>query len=156
MQFDYVDFDVQFESSDTFNSYGKDTLEFYISLNAGEPRRPLAKVASGGELSRILLAFYTIFTAHINIPLLLFDEIDTGVGGLTQCMGDHLAQLATQNNDLYSHLAQIARHAASYIVVSKSFQQNVTTTHIRSLDDHEKKIELERMMGGTAVLQAVD
>ncbi len=134
---------------------GADSISFDISLNPGEPLSPLSKVASGGELSRIMLALRSIFAFQNMAETLIFDEIDTGIGGLTaNTIGTHLKTLSETSQVIcITHLPQIARLADRHFYVKKTHQKQSTSTDIQALNEMEKKQELQRMLGGEAVLQ---
>lgn len=127
---------------------GADSIEFLISPNAGEPVKPLARIASGGEMSRIMLALKTVM-ARSEVPTLVFDEIDTGIGGLTaQVLGDKMASLADKCQVLcVTHLPQIASKASCHYSVSKVTEGGRTRVELRRLADEERVAELARMLG---------
>ncbi len=129
---------------------GVDRIEFLLSANAGEAPRPLARVASGGELARILLALKTILAAVDDRPTLIFDEIDVGVGGrLGQVLGEKLRDLATRHQILcVTHLPQLAAYGAQHFVVSKTETAGRTATTVRPLAGAEREAELAAMLGG--------
>ncbi len=134
---------------------GIDRIEFLISTNAGEEVKPLAKIASGGELSRIMLALKTII-AHIDqVDTLIFDEVDSGVGGQTaQKMAEKLAIISRQRQVFcISHLPQIASMADCHYYISKIKEGNRTYTRINPLDQEGKRKELARMLGGVALTE---
>lgn len=130
---------------------GLGTIEFMFSANAGEPLKPLAKIASGGETSRLMLALKTIMKDASSAPVMIFDEIDTGIGGATADMlGRKLRDLAKTNQVFcITHLAQVARHAAVHFKVEKSEVKGRVTVSVRRLDKKEKIAELARMAGGS-------
>lgn len=127
---------------------GADSVEFLISANIGEPVKPLAKIASGGELSRIMLALKTVM-ARAEVPTLVFDEIDTGIGGLTsQVLGDKIASLAGKCQVMcVTHLPQIASKASSHYSVSKVVESDRTCVQLKKLTDADRVAELARMLG---------
>ncbi len=129
---------------------GMDTLEFLISANVGEPPKPIAKIASGGELSRIMLALKNVIADKDDIPTLIFDEIDTGVSGrAAQKIGIKLAQIGKIRQVLcVTHLAQIAIMADNHLLIEKNVVDNRTSTQIQQLDFEGKKHEIARIMGG--------
>lgn len=129
---------------------GMDTIEFLISANVGEPPKPIAKIASGGELSRIMLALKNVIADKDDIPTLIFDEIDTGVSGrAAQKIGIKLAQIARIRQVLcVTHLAQIAVMADNHLLIEKNIQDNRTVTQIQPLDFEGRKLEIARIMGG--------
>ncbi|MTI60818.1 MAG: DNA repair protein RecN [Firmicutes bacterium] len=132
---------------------GIDRVEFMISTNRGEELKPLAKIASGGELSRIMLALKTII-AHIDqVDTLIFDEVDSGVGGKTaQMMAEKLALISQKRQVIcITHLPQIASMADNHFFISKKTDANHTYTDIYSLDQMGQKEELARMLGGVTL-----
>lgn len=129
---------------------GMDSVEFLISANAGEPPKPIAKIASGGELSRIMLALKSVLAEQDRIPTLIFDEIDTGVSGrAAQKIGIKLAQLSRKRQVLcVTHLAQLAMMADSHMMIEKHIEDGRTKTQITVLDFEGRKRELARIIGG--------
>lgn len=132
---------------------GMDSIEFLISANVGEQPRPLAKIASGGELSRIMLALKNVIAEKDSIGTLIFDEIDTGVSGrAAQKIGLKLKQIAQYRQVLcVTHLAQIAVMADEHILIEKSVVGDRTITTVRTLADDERKHEIARIMGGNSI-----
>jgi len=129
---------------------GIDRVEFMISTNPGEDLKPLSRIASGGEISRIMLALKTII-AHIDqVDTLIFDEVDSGVGGKTaQMMAEKLALISKKRQVIcITHLPQIASMADNHFYISKVVQKDHTVTRIDNLDEEGKKAELARMLGG--------
>ncbi len=141
----------------TCSPSGGDLVDFRISTNPGSPLAPLRKVASGGELSRILLAIQSLFSEQLKDSCLVFDEIDTGVGGLTASkIGDKLKSISVHNQVItITHLAQIASLAHHHICVEKFQNNSHTSLTIQSLDESVKQHELKRMMGGQQLLSLV-
>ncbi|MCE5322777.1 DNA repair protein RecN [bacterium] len=129
---------------------GADELEFMISPNPGEPVKPLAKIASGGEMSRIMLALKSV-TAGASVPTLIFDEIDSGIGGRTaQVLGDKIASLAKNCQVLcVTHLPQVASKADRHFSVDKVVLDGRSMVRITALENEERVAELARMLGGT-------
>ena len=129
---------------------GMDTIEFLISANVGEPPKPIAKIASGGELSRIMLALKNVIADKDDIPTLIFDEIDTGVSGrAAQKIGIKLSQIAAIRQVLcVTHLAQIAVMADHHLLIEKKVLDDRTVTDIQPLDMEGRKFEIARIMGG--------
>jgi DNA repair protein RecN (Recombination protein N) len=125
-------------------------VEFLISPNPGEPVRPLAKIASGGELSRVMLALKSVMAAASPVPCLVFDEIDVGVGGGTAAvLGSKLAALAERHQVLcITHLPPIASMAAHHFHVRKRSGGGRTTVHVQPLQGESRVAELARMLGG--------
>jgi len=132
---------------------GVDTAEFLFSANPGEELRPLRKVASGGELSRIMLALKSVLSQADPVPTLVFDEIDVGIGGkVAEAVGKRLSRLARARQVIcITHLPQIAKYADRHLLVSKSTRGGRTLTAIRPLDAEGRVEELARMTSGTAV-----
>lgn len=133
--------------------YGTDKVEFLISTNPGEPLKSLAKVASGGEISRIMLAMKVIFAKIDNIGTLIFDEIDTGISGETaNVVGEKIALIAkTHQTICITHLPQIAVMADNHLFIEKVVAQNKTMTLIRKLDQRERINEISRLIGGNKI-----
>lgn len=133
-----------------FDRGGVDRVEFYVSLNPGEPLRPLAKVASGGETARLMLALKTIFGAADAVPTLVFDEVDVGIGGRSgQVVGAKLAALGTHHQVIcITHLPQVAARAGHHLVVTKQVEGGRTFTAVRELTGEERRRELAAMLGG--------
>ncbi|UNK20406.1 DNA repair protein RecN [Paenibacillus sp. N3/727] len=134
---------------------GMDTAEFLISPNPGEPLRPLAKIASGGELSRIMLAMKSIFARHDEIPVLIFDEVDTGVSGrAAQSIAEKLYILAkTCQVFSITHLPQVACMADHQYLIEKKLDDGRTMTQVESLSDEGRVKELARMLGGVEITE---
>ncbi len=132
---------------------GFDDVEFYFSPNPGEPPKPLAKVASGGELSRLMLAIKALVLMPGGIPTLLFDEVDAGVGGgVAEIVGKKLKQVASAHQVLcVTHLPQIAALADSHYVVKKEVKRGRTIASVKKLKDDERIEELARMLGGVKI-----
>lgn len=136
---------------------GRDRIEFLFSANPGEPLMPLAKVASGGELSRMMLAIKTVLADTDTVPVLIFDEIDTGIGGaVATVMGQRLRALAKYHQVLcITHLPHIASHATSHYLVEKISEKKRTVTRVTLLDRSARQAEIARMVGGLTVTKAV-
>ena len=132
---------------------GFDKVEFLFSGNPGEEIRPLRKVASGGELSRIMLGLKNALARVNLVPTMVFDEVDVGIGGrVAESVGRRLARLGkTQQVVCITHLPQIAKHADRHFLVTKSTGKGRTTTAIRPLSHEERVKELARMAAGTRV-----
>lgn len=130
--------------------YGFDTIEFLISANPGEPLRPLAKIASGGELSRVMLALKTVLTSADETGTLIFDEIDTGIGGeVALSIGKHLKELAKAKQVLcITHLASIAAHADRHIKIEKRIMEGRTLTGATGIEGRARIEEVARMLAG--------
>ncbi|KSU63591.1 DNA repair protein RecN [[Bacillus] enclensis] len=136
-----------------FKKDGWDQVEFYISTNPGEPLKPLSKVASGGELSRIMLALKTIFSKHQGITSIIFDEVDTGVSGrVAQAIAEKIYQVATHSQVMcISHLPQVAAMADSHLFISKRLLKGRTSTSVKRLEENEKVREISRMISGVEI-----
>lgn len=134
---------------------GMDQVEFYFSSNPGEPVKPLAKTASGGELSRLMLALKSLVMTPGVVSTLLFDEVDTGVGGgVAEIVGKKLKQVAAHNQVIsVTHLPQIAAMADCHYVVQKEVEKGRTFTHVRKLSDKERIGEVARMLGGIKITE---
>lgn len=152
-----VEFDMEFEKLDHFTPSGWDGAQFLISTNPGQPMRPLKDVASGGELSRIMLAIKTVLADSDDIPTLIFDEIDTGISGRTaQKVSEKLMLIARSHQVIcITHLPQIAAMADSHFEIAKSASQGRTITTIRLLDRQASVEELARLLGGARITEAV-
>ena len=142
-------FKVNFEEKN-ISEDGIDNIEFMISPNPGEDLKPLAKIASGGELSRIMLAFKKIIAEIDKVDTLIFDEVDSGVGGKTaQKMAEKLAVIASKRQVIcITHLPQIASMGDNHYYINKTAQEGETYTNIGKLEKNEKPEELARMLGG--------
>ncbi|MGC4096558.1 MAG: DNA repair protein RecN [Nitrospira sp.] len=136
-----------------YGQTGQDTMEFMFSANPGEPLKPLAKVASGGELSRVMLALKTILAESDRVPVLIFDEVDAGVGGaVAGVMGARLRNLSRHHQVLsVTHLPQVASQAHAHYLVEKQVRQNRTMTQVRLLGLDEREEEVARMLAGVTV-----
>ncbi|MEN6519609.1 MAG: DNA repair protein RecN [Armatimonadota bacterium] len=143
-------FDVSFAESAP-GPRGIDQLEFVISPNPGEPLKPLTKIASGGEISRVMLALKTVMAGADRVPTLIFDEVDTGIGGLTaQILGQKLAAVAkTAQVMCVTHLAQIASRADCHLSVEKLVEEDRTVVRVHPVEREARVQELARMIGGT-------
>ena len=132
--------------------YGMDNVEFLISANAGSALLPLARIASGGELSRVMLALKTLFARIDTVPSLVFDEIDTGIGGeVAVAVGSHLKQLARDRQIFcITHLASIAVYADHQIKIEKWGEQDRVASHVRPVAGAERVSEIARMLSGDA------
>ena len=152
-----VEFDMEFGQLEHFTASGWDEAQFIISTNPGQPMRPLKDVASGGELSRIMLAIKTVLADSDDIPTLIFDEIDTGISGRTaQKVSEKLSYIAgTHQVICITHLPQIAAMADAHFEISKSARDGSTLTTIRLLDRKASVDELARLLGGARITDAV-
>ena len=157
LNFLQVEFDVEFAGSKDFTSKGNDEIIFKISTNPGEPMRSISEVASGGELSRIMLALKSVMADTDEIPTMIFDEVDTGISGRTaQMVAEKMALLSAKRQIIaITHLAQIAAMADNHYLIEKKADENHTATEIRRLDEAEEVRELARILGGVAVTENV-
>jgi DNA repair protein RecN (Recombination protein N) len=147
--------DVQTAESVHFTKNGIDNIEFLISTNPGEPVKPLAKVASGGEISRIMLALKTIFSQHQGLTSIIFDEVDTGVSGrVAQAIAEKISKLSTGSQVLcITHLPQVAAMSDTHLYISKHEKEDRTYTKITPLNEEDKIKEIGRMISGVEVTQ---
>ena len=136
---------------------GRDEAEFYIALNPGEPLRPLADIASGGELSRIMLAIKTVLADEEDTPTLIFDEIDAGISGITaDKVGEKLHLIGKSRQVIcITHLPQIAAAADVHFLIEKNAEQNSVKTRIERLDQDSSVRELARILGGSKVTDSI-
>ena len=157
LNFAHVDFSIEFHQKETPTAKGMEEIEFMIATNPGEPRRSLAKVASGGELSRIMLAIKSVFADNDEIETLIFDEIDTGISGRTaQMVSEKMAMLGRKHQILcITHLPQIAAMSDTHFVIEKEVNEDRSTTRIRPLNENEVEEELARLLGGVEITDAV-
>lgn len=134
---------------------GFDHIRFLLSTNIGEPLKELHKVASGGELSRIMLAIKKIFSKHQGITSVIFDEVDTGVSGrVAQAMAEKIFQISTSSQVLcITHLPQVAAMADTHLLISKKEDKLRTATHVQELSENEQIEEISRMMTGTTITE---
>jgi DNA repair protein RecN (Recombination protein N) len=132
---------------------GVDAVEFYFSPNPGEPPKPLARIASGGELSRLMLAIKSLVLGPGDISTLLFDEVDAGIGGgVAEIVGKKLKTVAAAHQVIcVTHLPQIAALADSHHVVQKEVVKGHTATTVKALNDEERVDEVARMLGGIKI-----
>ncbi|GAA0346177.1 DNA repair protein RecN [Bacillus carboniphilus] len=149
-------FEVEFKTSTQYTKNGKGSVVFLLSPNPGEPLKPLSKIASGGELSRIMLAIKSILSKHQKITSIIFDEVDTGVSGrVAQSMGEKIYELSVQSQVLcISHLPQVAAMADSHYYIMKKIEKNRTSTTVKTLKNDEQINEIGKMMSGTEITEA--
>ena len=152
-----VEFEIRFTKKDKISRDGYDAVDFLISTNPGQPMKPLQMVASGGELSRIMLALKTVFASSDDIQTLIFDEIDTGISGKTAVkVGEKLMNISRGRQVLcISHLPQIAVMADQNLFISKSTDGKTTQTNIDLLDKEGKIKEIARLIGGNNLTEGV-
>ena len=157
LNFPDVQFQIQVDKLGDFTANGKDDVEFLISLNPGQPVKPLANVASGGEHSRIMLAIKTVMADRDAIETLIFDEIDVGISGRTaQKVSEKMAVIGKGHQVIcITHLAQIAAMADHHFVIEKTVGEMDTRTDIRPMDEKESIEELARILGGAKITDAV-
>lgn len=157
LNFNYVAFDTAFEKTKEYTSSGMDDVCFMISTNVGEDIKPLSDVASGGELSRIMLGIKTILAHVDNIDTLIFDEIDTGISGRTAQMVAEKMKIIAKNHQIIciTHLPQIAAMADDHYLIEKKNEENSTKTEINKLNYDESVMELSRMLGGAVISEVV-
>ncbi|WP_432355378.1 DNA repair protein RecN [Sporosarcina sp. A2] len=150
-----AEFQVKIERKEarSFDYNGFDDVAFYISTNVGEPMKPLVKVASGGEMSRVMLALKTIFSKHQGITSIIFDEVDTGVSGrVAQAIAEKIAMVAMNSQVLcISHLPQVAAMADHHYLIRKDVTDERTRTSIQDVLDDDRTSELSRMLSGAEV-----
>ncbi len=158
LNFLHVDFQIKVRRLNGFSAGGFDEVEFLISTNPGNiPPRPLGEVASGGELSRIMLAIKTVLADTDDIPTLIFDEIDTGISGRTaQKVSERLCYIAKKHQVLcITHLPQIAAMADTHFEIRKAVEKGNTVTRIHCLSHEEQIGELARLLGGAEITEKV-
>lgn len=148
-----VEFEVSFEKADHFSANGNDDVSFLISTNPGSPIRPLEQIASGGELSRIMLAIKSIMARTDDVDTLIFDEIDTGISGRTaQKVAELLGKISKDRQVIcISHLPQIVSMADTHFLIEKDTDQSSTHTDIFMLDEEASIKEIARMLGGKEI-----
>ncbi len=144
------------ENNPKFGEEGIDEVEFLITTNKGETPKPLAKIASGGEISRIMLAFKRIVGDYTRIPTMIFDEIDSGISGVTaSIVGNKLKQLSKNHQIIcITHLAQIAAYSDHHYRIYKDDKDGRTLTNVLPLSEEEKKYEIARLLGGIDITDA--
>ena len=149
-------FTFRFEKKKEISEKGLDEVESYVSLNPGEPLRPLREVGSGGELSRIMLSIKTVLADTDAVPTLIFDEIDTGISGRTaEKVGEKLEKIAKNHQViLITHLPQIAAKADRHFLIEKNVQEGKTKTEIHTLNEEASVKELARLLGGEELTEA--
>jgi DNA repair protein RecN (Recombination protein N) len=141
---------VALQSLDEIGPNGSEAVEFRVALNVGHEPRPLARVASGGELSRVMLALKTILARLDRVPTLIFDEVDAGIGGKVGLqVGETMRRVASYHQVFaITHLPQIAARAHHHILVSKGARGGVTTADVAVLEADKRVTEIARMLGG--------
>lgn len=146
-------FHVHFTEEETLSKDGLEKVEFYIATNKGEDLKPLAKVVSGGELSRVMLALKTIFMKEEAVTSIVFDEVDTGVSGrVAQAIAEKISQIAKQSQVLcITHLPQVAAMADHHYFIQKAIENDRTLMKLTTLNEKERVNELARMLAGTEI-----
>lgn len=149
-------FSIDIQSSENYSAYGLDTIEFQVSANPGQPLKSLIKVASGGELSRISLAIQMIAAQRMTLPALIFDEVDSGIGGgIAEVVGQQLRNLGNKRQVLcVTHLPQVASQAHNHYKVTKIKGKESTSTGMMVLNDAQRIEEIARMMGGIEITES--
>ena len=157
LNFNQTEFKIEITEKDGYTSNGKDECTFMMSMNPGESTRPLMDVASGGELSRIMLGIKSVMAGKDSVGTLIFDEIDAGISGRTaQKVSEKLSKIAAEHQVIcITHLAQIASMADSHYEIIKQVEDGRTKTSIHRLDDKEIKNELARLIGGAELTDKV-
>ncbi|MFJ7646569.1 DNA repair protein RecN [Lysinibacillus sp. NPDC097279] len=148
-------FIVNFDALPYFDVNGKDQVVFYISTNVGEPPKSLPKIASGGELSRMMLALKTIFSSSNGVTSIIFDEVDTGVSGrVAQAIAEKIAAISVNSQVLcISHLPQVAAMADHHYFIKKEVEHDRTFTSLAEIDTHARIEEVSRMMSGAEITE---
>lgn len=149
-------FDVKIDKG-RYTKHGCDEIEFMIGTNAGEAVKPLSKIASGGELSRIMLAIKSVLADKDDVDTLIFDEIDAGIGGrAAQKVGHQLKQVsASRQTVCVTHLAQIAAFAQNHLLIEKSVKENRTYTLVKTLNSDDRVAEIARIMAGSNISENI-
>lgn len=152
-----VRFEMRFSDTRKYTANGMDEAEFYISTNPGENVRPMGTAVSGGELSRIMLAVKTVLADKEDTPTLIFDEIDTGISGITAGKVAEAMHLIGKSRQVLciTHLAQIAALADAHFLIEKAARKNVTKTEIKILSEEDSVRELARLLGGANVTESI-
>ncbi len=145
----------QLEQPASYSAQGIDQIQFLVSANPGQPPKPLTKVASGGELSRISLAIQVILSTSSQIPTLIFDEVDSGIGGgIAEIVGNKLRQIADDRQVFcVTHLPQVASQAHHHYQVQKTKRDDSVTTDVMELDEQQRLEEIARMLGGMTITE---
>ena len=146
-------FEVVFKESANYDKNGKDDVSFYMSTNVGEPAKPISKIASGGELSRMMLALKSIFSKHQGITSIIFDEVDTGVSGrVAQAIAEKIANISRSSQVLcITHLPQVAAMADQQLLIEKEVMDHRTMTKLTEVTGDYRVQELSRMMSGAEI-----
>ena len=146
-------FKIDIERKESLGSNGFDDIDFLISTNKGDSLKPLSKTASGGELSRIMLAFKEVFSDADTVDTLIFDEIDTGISGRTaQVVGEKILDLSKKRQIIaISHLPQIASLANNHILIKKEDIEDFTISRTEKLSNGDRSLEIARMISGVDI-----
>lgn len=146
-------FKIEVEKTESFNENGSDKIQFLIATNPGEPLKPLVKIVSGGELSRIMLALKTVFVDKDEIPSVIFDEIDVGISGrIAQSVGEKMYSISSSHQVFcVTHLPQIACMSDVHFLIAKIVKENKTYTLVTKMNLEQKEKEIARMIGGAEV-----
>ena len=157
LNFETVRFEMRFEKMDHFTANGTDDAQFLISTNPGEEVKPLGSIASGGEISRIMLALKTVLAENDEIDTLIFDEIDTGISGRTAQKVSEKMNLIGRNHQVIciTHLPQIAAMADTHFLIEKQVEGGATHSRIVKMKEEESVEELARMLGGVTITETV-
>lgn len=157
LNFEQVSFEIHISRDNSISKNGYDEAEFMISVNPGEAVKPLAKIASGGELSRIMLGIKSVLAGKDDIDTLIFDEIDTGISGRTaQRVSEKMSEISKNHQIIcITHLPQIAAMADTHFLIQKEIVDGFTKTDILPLDDNSMITELSRMLGGSEITDIV-
>lgn len=150
LNFSDADFSINFKHNTGFTAEGTDIVEFLISTNRGEPLKPLSRIASGGEMSRIMLAFKKIIGDYDEIPTMIFDEIDSGISGIAaSVVGRKLREISGSHQIIcITHLPQIAAFGTTSFRISKHSDASMTYTTVDALSESESTVEIARLLGG--------
>ena len=156
LNFMTVEFDMRFEKTERFTAGGNDEAIFVISTNVGEPMRPLYEIASGGELSRVMLALKSCLAYEDDTPTLVFDEIDVGISGRTAQKVAEKISIIGRNHQVIciTHLPQIAAMADAHYMIEKNVENNKTISNIRKLTKEQEIDEIARILGGAEITEA--
>jgi DNA repair protein RecN (Recombination protein N) len=148
--FQHGEFEIAVTPAESLRPSGADEIDFGFAPNVGEPMRPLKAIASSGEISRVMLAIKAVLAKHDRIPVLVFDEIDSNVGGeMGNAIGTKLAAVAAEHQVIcITHLPQVAVHGTSHFVVAKEVQNERTRTSITPIAGENRAEEVARMLGG--------
>jgi DNA repair protein RecN (Recombination protein N) len=146
-------FDFKLSEIDGFNRYGSDQIEVLFSANKGIEYAPLFKIASGGELSRILLSIKSILSKHLNLPTMIFDEIDSGVSGeMSNAMANMMLEMSSKMQIIaITHLPQVASKGNHQLSVYKQNSLSSTSTMVKQLNNQERIDEIAKMLAGDLI-----